>query len=410
MVIGRAMARAAPSDTGKSLWPTFGFQQTYVSQWRPGFSAQYSGKNSLSTQSERQATLTATLFIEKALGPWVFRLHPEISGGTGLSQTTGIAAFPNGEAFRVGTVAPTLYLARMMAQYTQNGWALAIGKYSLTDYLQKSSLCGDARRQFLNWALMAPGAWDYAANTRGYTGAIVLSKDWQRHQWLASFAQVPTVANGPMLDWAITRKWQANFQYSLTSADTTADGQTKATLRIGVFYTQAALGNYSQAILTGTPVDIASTRDNNQLRNKYGVYLYGEQYFTNHWAGFARLSINDGQNETWAFTEIDHSLALGAQYLPRKRKWLQAFGSALAVSGISQAHRNYLASGQYGFIIGDGRLKYSMESIWETYLRCQFFSPHFLLSPSFQYVANPAFNRDRRGPIPILSIRGHIEW
>ena len=73
-------------------------------------------------------------------------------------------------------------------------------------------------------------------------------------------------------------------------------------------------------------------------------------------------SWNDGRNETWAFTEIDRSVSIG--FLTSGGTWKRPqdhFGIATVVSGLSSHHRNYLAAGGLGFIIGDGALNYGNE-------------------------------------------------
>ena len=89
-------------DTLKVQNTNFHFQETTITQYKPAFSAPYSGQNSLSTSSETQSSITSTLFGAARLwkGAEAY-FNPEISGGAGLSKTLGIAGFPNGETFRI---------------------------------------------------------------------------------------------------------------------------------------------------------------------------------------------------------------------------------------------------------------------------------------------------------------------
>src|ERR1700744_4438908 len=101
-------------DTVKQDRFSFHFQQTIITQYKPAFSADYSGLNSLSTLEETQSSITSTLFGAARLwkgAEGVF--NPEISGGSGLSKTLGVAGFPNGETFRVGSSEPKIYIARL---------------------------------------------------------------------------------------------------------------------------------------------------------------------------------------------------------------------------------------------------------------------------------------------------------
>jgi carbohydrate-selective porin OprB len=137
---------------------------------------------------------------------------------------------------------------------------------------------------------------------------------------------------------------------------------------------------------------------------------------------FARLGWNDGNTESFAFTEVDRLVSLGGQL--SGRHWLRTedrVGAAIAVEGLSEPHRQYLAAGGTGFVLGDGRLDYGHEQILEIYYRADIpwplnggwgvFSKHPLkiqLSPDFQYIRNPAYNQDR-GPVRYWALRVHAE-
>jgi len=100
----------------------FHFQETAISQYKPGFSAPYSGRNSLISSQEVESSITTTLFMASKLwkGAQIV-FDPELSGGSGLSSTLGVAGFPNGETFRVGGTQNKIYIAR--TYFRQNfGW------------------------------------------------------------------------------------------------------------------------------------------------------------------------------------------------------------------------------------------------------------------------------------------------
>src|ERR1700749_1876230 len=94
-------AKAQQADTLKEEKLSCHFQATVITQYKPGFQAKYSGTNSLLTKEETQSTITSTLFAGAKLwkGATAF-INPEISGGSGLSSTLGVADATNGEAFR----------------------------------------------------------------------------------------------------------------------------------------------------------------------------------------------------------------------------------------------------------------------------------------------------------------------
>jgi high affinity Mn2+ porin len=83
-------------------------------------------------------------------------------------------------------------------------------------------------------------------------------------------------------------------------------------------------------------------------------------------------------------------------------------GAAVVVNGLSSPHRDYLAAGGLGFLLGDGRLAYGLETIVEFYYQARFFKSLFVSFDS-QFVDNPGYNRDR-GPVSIFGVRGHVEF
>jgi high affinity Mn2+ porin len=145
-------------------------------------------------------------------------------------------------------------------------------------------------------------------------------------------------------------------------------------------------------------------------RHKYGFGISADQYLTNDFGVFAKASYNDGKTETWAFTEIDRSLSLGA--VLKGTSWSRKddeLGLAFVGNGISKDHKDYLAAGGYGFIIGDGQLNYSPELIAEVYYKVNAYQHKLWLSPDYQFIANPAYNHDR-GPVNVFSLRAHVEF
>jgi len=172
-------------------------QTTIINQNKPSFTAKYSGDNSLSTQQESQISFTSTLYLGTRLwnGASAF-INPEIASGSGLSGALGIAAATNGETFRIGDPAPKIYLARLFftqvfalsdkssyqasdfnqlaGSLPENYFSLTLGQVSISDFFDDNKFSHDPRTQFMSWGLMSNGAWDYPANTRGYTPSIVL--------------------------------------------------------------------------------------------------------------------------------------------------------------------------------------------------------------------------------------------
>jgi high affinity Mn2+ porin len=386
------------------------FQQTVIVQNHDKFPSPYSGTNSLDSHEPAALTVTATFFFHGTLNNlFDAELDPELAGGKGLSGSTGIAGFPNGEAYRVSSVAPTLeldraYLHKAIAIDTANKFDIVAGKFGLADYFDVNAYSNSARTQFMNWALINNGAWDYPANTRGYTGGVVI--EYQSGESALRLATVmePTAANGPDLDNNISKAHgealEGETGYSLLNHG----GRVRALL----FYNSARMGNYDEA--TNDTVyhhDITLTREYG--RNKYGFGINVEQSLSDDAGAFMRIGWNDGQNETWAYTEIDQTISGGVTYnLSSIGRPVDNFGAAFVFNGISAAHRAYLNSGGYGFIIGDGKLPhYGAESVIEAYYLFQF-NKMLGISLDYQFVANPAYNEDR-GPVNLGAVRVHVE-
>ena len=419
-------ATLLPDSARSGNW-SLHFQQTVVTQWHAGFSAPYSGDYSLQPREKAKTSLTTTAFIGRRLwrGAAVY-FNPELAGGSGLSQARGIAGFTNGETFRIGDPAPHLYVARAyLRQLWQLGpdtetaedgpnvlpgaqptryLALNVGKFSVADFLDQNRYSHDPRTQFLNWSLMSSGAWDYPANTRGYTvGAVA---EWVTPAAALRLAStlVPEQANGPTLN-PHYRKAHAETA-ELTRSYRSFHGRS-GTLRLLGFRNVADMGSYHQATRR-EDLDLPATRRGG--RTKYGLGLNAEQELTD-WLGiFGRASWNDGRHETWAFTEIDQSASLGL--VAGGQRWhrpADALGVAVVVNGLSDPHRQFLAAGGHGFMVGDGQLRYGPEAIAEVYYALSLPQQHVSISPDYQFVLNPGYNRDR-GPVHVLAVRLHVAF
>ncbi|MBO2008601.1 carbohydrate porin [Hymenobacter negativus] len=408
------------------------FQQTLIDQWHNDLTTPYAGNYSLADRESAKLSFTSTLFIGRRL--WkgaALYFNPEVAGGSGLSGARGVAGFTNGETFRIGDPAPNLYLARLYLRQVfalgtatdvdlddlnqlagtspQRYFAVTLGKFSTADFFDQNSYSHDPRTQFLNWSLMSAGAWDYAANTRGYTVGGVFEYVTPGFTVRFGSTLMPTLANGPTLD----------FHYGTAHAETLELTKTyhlngrQGTIRALGFRNVAAMATYNTAIrlaqLIGEQPDVTAVRRDGHT--KVGFSLNAEQEIANNVGLFARVSYNDGKNETWAFTEIDHSASLGiASTGARWQRPDDRLGAAIVANGISPEHRAYLAAGGYGFIVGDGALNYGLEQIGEVYYSFALPQYHASISPDYQLVINPAYNRDRSGPVHVVAMRLHVEF
>lgn len=407
------------------------FQQTVVTQYHPVFHATYSGPNSLQREEPAQTSLTTTLFTGARTWKNAFiYFNPELAGGAGLSGATGLAGFANGETFRIGNPKPQIYVARLyLDQYIplskqssyrseafnqlpgnipDKYFRIVAGRFGISDFFDCNTFSHDPRTQFLNWSLMGNGAYDYSANTRGYTWGGMVELGLVNWSFRASASMVPRTANASDMDPDLRNSLakQAEVEYRWG-----ADGQTGA-LRILVYENKASMGNYNNAVSladqTFATPDITATRKPG--RTKAGVALNFEQQLTANTGVFAKASWNDGTNETWMFTEIDNSVSAGISgNCSRWKRSEDIWGIAMVSNGISKDHQKYLAAGGSGFMIGDGRLNYGHEYIAEIFYNAQVHDNHFFITPDYQFVINPAYNKDR-GPVHIFALRVHTTF
>ena len=415
---------------------SYHFQLTAINQMHPAFNAKYSGENSLINLAEsKKLSLTTTFFLGRRI--WknaAFYVNPEITGGSGLSGAKGMAGFPNGETFRIGSTAPIFYLAR--AFYRQNiplkntkyeklvsginqieetrptsRLTIIAGKISLSDYFDNNSYSHDPRGQFFNWALMSNGAWDYPADTRGYTQGLVT--ELVKPGWAIRFSSVlvPRKANGLQLDYKFTKAHSETIELEKNWKI-----KRPGAIRLLVFRSVSQAPTYANTLMQVKVGDSSSVKEytGEQEWKKYGGVKYGfginaEQELSDNVGGFFKASWNDGKTATWAFTEIDHSVSAGINI--KGNLWKRQddiLGIAQVVNGISSEHQKFLNAGLYGFIIGDGKLNYGAESITEIFYKARIASS-FYISADYQFVINPAYNKDR-GPVHVFALRGHIEF
>jgi hypothetical protein len=285
-----------------------------------------------------------------------------------------------------------------------------VGKFSLVDFFDTNSVASDSHMQFMNWTVVNTGAYDYAADTRGYTWGAVI--DLVDRWWTFRFGEalLSKRANGMTLQKNLQNAHSENFEFELRPS--LLSGRPTV-LRLLAFTNYANMGAYHQAIdlflerKTPTPQITAHPQ---QTALKYGFAINAEQEFTADLRGFVRAGWNEGQHESWNYTEVDQTLAFGGDL--RGSLWhrsLDKFGVAFVGNGISRNHREYLALGGLGFVLGDGRLTYGPEKIMETYYNF----PIPVLSGIFaaldlQYIDDPGYNR-ARGPVVVLGARLHVE-
>jgi high affinity Mn2+ porin len=423
----------------QSRWPMFlGLQYTFVDQRQTALLSPYQSHLSLLPEGDRQSTNTIGAYGGWAPVPWgQLYLDVEKFMGAGVSGATGIGGLTNGDVVREGTqgLKKEFYIARlyarlMLALGSATGTVtrgqdqipgteaaqrleLKVGLLSVADDFDKNRYAGSTRTQFMNWSLWQNSAWDYAADTRGYTDGFMLgyiSPTWSLRYGMY---RMPVVANGQTLETlARAREQDLELTLSPTSVSTV--------VRLLAYYNVGNMGDYEQALAiaaaTGAIPNIAA--DNQPGRHKvgFGVNLEKPLADDGNSGLFARLGWNDGKTEDFVFTEVDRVVSCGGQLSGvHWRRSDDRLGIAATVEGISGPHRDYLAAGGMGFLLGDGRLNYGYEQIVETYYKAHWswsvaHAPLRLeLTPDLQYMQNPGYNRDR-GPVRFYALRVHLEY
>ena len=407
-------------------------QANFISQWHPAFPSPYQGPNSLTPEAQDASSRVLTLFTGLRLnGSSELLCDVQETGGHGVGEALGLAGFTNLDVVRNPSLSKAPYIARLMIHEViplgggtqasdQNPYSLfrelperrlelRFGKFSMADFFDINSYGTDSNFQFMNWTVDNAGTYDYAADTRGFTFAAMF--EYHDHWGTVRFAEalMPKVANGIHLDADMARARAENLEFEFHRK--TLHRQT-GVLRLLTFVNHANMGLYKQAIdnfLAGDTPTPEITAHSLQTTIKYGFSANFEQPL-NNWMGiFGRWGWNEGQHESYAYTEVDQTDQIGMGFKGARwnRKWDRA-GVVLVTNGISHDHQEYLALGGDGFLLGDGRLNYGRENIVEAYYTLHAWRGIYP-SLDFQHINNPGYNRDR-GPVSLVGLRLHVEF
>jgi high affinity Mn2+ porin len=401
-------------------------QNTDVVQATPGFAAQYSGPESLNEQGEIQHTISFDLYGGARLWSGAeAHIDALMWQGFGLSKTEGAEGFPNGEAFRLGTRTPKEIIARLFIRQTidlggdteavgddaldlaghrtTSRVTLTFGRISVKDIFDNNAYANDPRTQFMSWALMANEAWDYPADSLGYTTGVAAELNQPGWALRCGFFQVPPMSNGMGDDHHYLKAWGMVTELERDYTVATHLGA----IRLLIFENRAHMGSYQEALdAPERPADIVATR---AYRLKYGAGLNVEQEVATNVGVFARLGWSDGRNEAWVFSDVDSAASLGVSL--KGAGWGRpgdTFALAGVLSAISRVHREFLAAGGTGILAGDGALNYGPERDVETYYDFRV-ADHLRVAFDYQLISNPSFNRDR-GPVSVFGVRLHCEY
>ncbi|SEF59640.1 Carbohydrate-selective porin, OprB family [Bryocella elongata] len=425
-------------------------QANIIFQAHPGFHSPYSDTNSLLARGEYKTSLVGTLFLGyQVIANPRYELDAiydeESAGGRGISEALGLAGFTNLDVVRNPNLGPVPYLARVELHQTigftdklvdqertqfslatkvpERRLDLRFGKMGLPDFLDINNPGSDSHLQFMNWTVDNNGAWDYAADTRGYTYAGIVEYDDK--DWTARYAValMPTIANGIDLQWNLRRASAQNveLEYRRTPfawlPTRIISPKRQGTVRLLGYVNHANMGDYrvqnALALFARTHGSPTATPDITahalQTTVKYGVGLNFEQELTDDVRVFGRFGWNEGQHESYAYTEVDQTFELGGDL--KGTRWSRA-NDKLGLVGVSNAikrdHQEYLKLGGKGFLLGDGKLNYAREDILEAYYNAHNWRGLFTTF-DLQAIAHPGYNQDR-GPVVVFSVRTHVDF
>ena len=403
-------------------------QMNVIYQRHGDFPALYSGPQSFGPDEEYAVSRVLTLYTGLQLPDgWDVVLDVESAGGLGLSDAFGLAGFTNLDVVRNPTLGSAPYLARLVVRKVialsaehvdvsrgplnmsttlpARRLEIRAGKMGIVDVFDVNGVGNDSHLQFTNWTVDNNGAYDYAADTRGYTYGVIVEYDSPRWSLRGAEALMPTVANGIVLDWHVNRSRGENAELELrpTSA---------LTLKLLGYVNHANMGSYTDATAAfergqdPTP-EIAAHRQ--QGRTKPGAGVNVEYDFPVAVRLFMRAGWNGGDSESFAYTEVNNTVSVGGDIVgSRWHRPNDRAGAAFVSNGLSQPHREYLRLGGLGFLLGDGTLTYGREDIIEAYYNAHLWRGVFAAA-GFQYISHPGYNTDR-GPAAVQALRLHVDF
>ena len=425
---------ADAQSTGSANWApqVLGTQLTVIAQQLGSFNAAYSGPMSLVATGDHAVSHTYGIYLGARIAPRLDGyLDVEMARGSGISHASGLAGVTNGDVLRQGTadLGNGPYVARAFLRFmmplgtdvdsvargidqlaepvASRRIEVSAGKLAASDLFDVNRYANSTRTQFMNWGLFQNTAWDFAADTRGYTNGVAVSWVTPRVALRAGSFQMPRQANGNVFDSDLRNARGDNVELTLSVLP------GAGAVRLLAFQNHARMGDYRVALAraqqTGARPDIVA--DDTPGRRKRGVGLNIEQPLADsgETGVFLRAGFDDGTTESFAFSEVEGHLSGGVQVAGTHwGRQLDRIGIAALRHSINDAHRDYLAAGGAGFLLGDGALRYGPETFVESYYRGQV-GPYVQIGPDVQYVRNPGYNRDR-GPAWIASVRANVRY
>ena len=409
-----------------NAWNIHG-QTTFVWQGYPSFHSPYQGANSLSGPAQFRNTVSATAFLGMRL--WhggEFYFNPEIMQGFGLNDVHGVAAFPNGEAQKSSFLVPRFNAARLFLSQTfgigdeqeivEDGLnqlagkrsvsrlTITIGKLAVTDYFLVNSYAGEPRTAFLNWNIFGGGSYDWTMDLLSWTWGALVNLNQKRWALRTGYFLLPVQSNTNYFDTQIPSHGQYVAEFEVRDAPFGKPGKAQ----LFGWLSHGNIGSYSDALAepatTANYPDVSLTRGHDRFN--YGFVFSAEQSITDDLGVFSRVSWSPERVESMGWTDCGESLSLGEAL--RGTLWRRpddTLGIAAVVEGLSPIARRYFAAGGMGILIGDGKLNYRPETVFEVYYKLSPIS-WAAITPDYQLVINPGYNADR-GPVSIFAVRLH---
>jgi high affinity Mn2+ porin len=438
----------APDPPAPTLFPHSDSKRYFIAgqaniilQAHGPFHSPYEGTNSLLSRGEYKTSLVGTLFLGYELVKNPARhleaiYDEESAAGRGISEALGLAGFTNLDVVRNPNLGPVPYLARaelhqtiglssklveadrgpfsLATEVPERRLELRVGKMGIPDTFDLNSVGTDSHLQFLNWTVDNNGAYDYAADTRGYTYGVIAEYDDK--SWSARYggALMPTVANGIDLDWNIGRASGQNMEFEWRHGllGGLVAPERKGVVRVLSYVNHAHMGLYraaNAAYLKGTDSTPDITKHETFGAVKYGFGLNAEQELTGDLRAFGRFGWNEGAHESFCYTEVDQTFEFGGDFAGRR--WGRdndKVGLVFVSNAIKRDHQAYLKLGGLGFLLGDGKLNYAREDILEGYYDLHAWRGIFYALDA-QYITHPGYNQDR-GPVLVESLRMHVDF
>jgi high affinity Mn2+ porin len=416
-------------------------QATFADQGYPSFRSPYEGPNSLSGGGQNRETFDLTLSVGVKLWQGAeFWANPEIDQGFGFDNTHGVAGFPSGESYKLGSAYPYARLQRAFLRQTINlggdienvgttekvdddfyqfagtrstdRLVLTVGRFGIADIFDTNKYANNPKVDFLNWSMINAGTFDYAGDGWGYSyGAAA---EWYTGRWtlragIFDLSNTPAGGDSPT-GYALDPTFQQFELVGEVEERHELWGQP-GKIKITGYLERGSMGDYSDAVAlaqaTGQPADINAVRS---YTSRPGVSMNVEQQVNDIFGLFFRAGWADGHKEPWDFTDVDRTVQGGVSI--NGKSWGRpddTIGIGGIVNGISNDHIAFLNAGGLGILIGDGQLtNYGTERILEAYYSYAL-TPSTRFTLDYQLVGNPGYNADR-GPANIFAARAHWQF